>query len=92
MWDTKKRIGAEIRNARLMKKNSQGEVAEKLGVSLSKLCRVENGESDLKIQDLIKIAVLLPVDIARVFQLIENEVYRLREEKREAATEASNDQ
>lgn len=56
-----KKIGAKIRDYRLLKKLSSKNFAGKLGMSVSGLAKIERGETDMSISRIEQIATLLEV-------------------------------
>ncbi|WP_299466267.1 helix-turn-helix transcriptional regulator [uncultured Microscilla sp.] len=56
-------IGANIKAYRKANKLSQGQLAEKLGVHLTHISRIENGKYKPSIDDLIKLSSIFEVSI-----------------------------
>lgn len=54
--ETQKRLGQKIRELRYERRMSQGELAEKAGVALMTISRLERGEHDPHVATLAKIA------------------------------------
>ena len=48
-------IGVRIRSARLARKMSQAELAERAGISLSHVSEVETGKTDMRLSHFVKI-------------------------------------
>ena len=54
-------IGVRIRSARLARKMSQAELAERAGISLSHVSEVETGKTDMRLSHFVKIIEALQV-------------------------------
>lgn len=58
-----KKIGANIRKARIEKKYTQDQLAEKLDFFTTYICRIENGMAGIRLETLAKICNVLDVNI-----------------------------
>lgn len=56
-------VGDEIRMARLRRKLSQKELAEMCGITQAALCKIERGETDVKLSTLALIRSALALNI-----------------------------
>ena len=78
-------IGARIRKARLARKMSQAELAEKCNISLPHISDIELGKADIRLQNFIRIIETLKVssdavikaDVPSVSQLLYQEYAEL---------------
>lgn len=68
------KVGEKIKTAREMKKLSQEDMAEKLGLAVHTYGRLERGESRIYIQLLEEIAQVLEMDIADLFSIGEKKL------------------
>lgn len=66
-------VGARIRQLRKMRKMTQSQVAEKLGVSRQKLARMENGSNDVTMEQLSLLASLFDVAINDITKVLQTE-------------------
>ena len=66
------KIGRLIRKARLAKEVSQEVLAEKAGLGRTYMGRVERGEQNISVQNLIKIAFALRVELNDLFPKLKN--------------------
>lgn len=78
----KEKISAEIRAARGYINKSQKEIGKESKLGNSRYHRIESGDLSPTIQDIVKIATTTPLDLKSIFNAIESEVYRKREEKK----------
>jgi transcriptional regulator with XRE-family HTH domain len=68
MKDLSVRIGENIRQLRTKKGLSQDNLASILGVDKSYISRIENGQKNLTLNSLMKIANALVVDIKKLLK------------------------
>ncbi|WKV13451.1 helix-turn-helix domain-containing protein [Marivirga harenae] len=66
-------IGDYIRNIRLKKGYSQQFIADRIGISQSKFNRIENGKSDILLNDLFQICQILRLNYIDLLQSIQSE-------------------
>ena len=72
--DINKIFGKILRDARKTKKMTQEELAERLGISLKYISRIENGNNGVKTQTLIKYMNILGITPNTIYaSFIENE-------------------
>ena len=57
-------VGDQIRMARLARRLSQRDVAEMCGITTATLCKIERGETDVKLSTLALIRSALAIDIS----------------------------
>jgi len=58
-----KRIGVRIKEGRRLRRMTQAELAERVGVSDSFISRMETGKKGVSLDSLIKVAVVLDISI-----------------------------
>lgn len=68
-------ISQTIRTLREMRNWSQEEMSEKLNMSKSSYARLETGNSQIKLNQLAKIAEIFEMDIARLLELNEHNLF-----------------
>ena len=61
-------VGAKIRQLRKERNVTQAELAQKIGVQQSDLCRMENGEYKVSLETLFNILSLFEINIAEFFK------------------------
>ena len=61
-------IGGKIRQFRKERRLTQSELAQRIGVQQSDLCRMENGEYKVSLDTLIKILGVFGMDIGEFFR------------------------
>ncbi len=61
-------VGAKIRQLRKDRNVTQAELAHKIGVQQSDLCRMENGEYKVSLETLFNILSLFEINIAEFFK------------------------
>ncbi len=62
-------MGYKIKEYRLLKKLTQGELAERAGVTRATICNIENGtQRDVKAGNLKRIAEALGVEMAELIE------------------------
>ena len=61
-------VGDHIRKIRLKKGISQQFIADSIGISQSKFNRIENGKSDILLNDLLQICQLLRINYIELLQ------------------------
>ncbi len=61
-------IGAKIRHLRKERNVTQAELAQKIGVQQSDLCRMENGEYKVSLETLFNILSIFEINIAEFFK------------------------
>ncbi len=61
-------VGGKIRQLRKERRLTQSELAQRIGVQQSDLCRMENGEYKVSLDTLIKILGVFGMDIAEFFK------------------------
>ena len=61
-------VGAKIRQLRKENNMTQSELAQKIGVQQSDLCRMENGEYKVSLETLFTILLLFDTNILEFFQ------------------------
>lgn len=61
-------IGAKIRQLRKEQHMTQAELAHKIGVQQSDLCRMENGEYKVSLETLFNILLIFNIDIVEFFK------------------------
>lgn len=61
--DLKLYIGDEIRMARLARRMTLRELSEATGITSAALCKIENGETDMKLSTLAVLRSALALDI-----------------------------
>lgn len=76
MAELKKLIGKNIQRIRKLKKWTQADLAEKVGVEPVTIARIETGVNLAKEENLTAIAKILSVDISDFFYNAENEPSR----------------
>lgn len=93
--DIDKKIGKVLREFRLKNKLTQEDLAEKLGISLKYISRIENGNNGVKTENLIKYMNLLGITPNVIFkpfinnkEIVENvkiseKIDKLSKEKKE---------
>ena len=62
----REKIGAELRALRLKRNLSTRELAERVGVALSHIVRIENGKYNVRIETIEQIAAALGAGLALV--------------------------
>ncbi|NLE05259.1 MAG: helix-turn-helix transcriptional regulator [Crenarchaeota archaeon] len=67
MSDLRKSVGLRIKELRQSRNLKQSQLAEKIGVETTSLCKIENGEHFPKEENIEKIANALEVDIKDLF-------------------------
>lgn len=61
-------VGAKIRQLRKDRNVTQAELAQKIGVQQSDLCRMENGEYKVSLETLFNILSIFEINIAEFFK------------------------
>lgn len=62
-------MGYKIKEYRLLRKLTQGELAEKAGVTRATICNIENGtQKDVKVGNLKRIAEALNVEMSELIE------------------------
>lgn len=69
--DSKKNVGQRLQLLRIGKNMTQEQMGEKLNLSTSAYCKIEYGETDLTLTRLNKIAEVLQMSPAELFNIIE---------------------
>lgn len=77
MGNISRSLGLKIKELRRARKLTQSELAEKIDVDSKYLSRIETGLSSPSLNTLEKIAVVLQIDIAQLFNFVE---YKQRDE------------
>jgi DNA-binding XRE family transcriptional regulator len=72
-------IHEKLRVMRTVKRLSQQELADKLGISLVSYAKIERGESDIQISRLKQIVEKLGIDLDTLFSLNERNVFNIIE-------------
>ncbi len=72
-------IHEKLRVMRTVKRLSQQELADKLGISLVSYAKIERGESDIQISRLKQIVENLGIDLETLFSLNEKNVFNIIE-------------
>lgn len=65
-------VGDHIRKIRLKKGISQQFIADSIGISQSKFNRIENGKSDILLNDLLQICQILRINYIELLQSIQS--------------------
>lgn len=73
--DLKKIVGQRLQILRLEKNLTQEQMGERLSLSTSAYCKIEYGETDLTLTRLNKIAEILQMSPAELFNKIESPIY-----------------
>jgi len=92
--DTKQLLGARIRSLRRGREQTQEQVAERVGLTVNYVSRIERGLENPTLETLLKLAEALrvePVDLF-TFSHEERDPRRLRQSIGRLATEAADDQ
>lgn len=66
-------VGDHIRKIRLKKGISQQFIADSIGISQSKFNRIENGKSDVLLNDLLEICQILRINYIELLQSTQSE-------------------
>ncbi|MBB1074777.1 helix-turn-helix transcriptional regulator [Rhodoferax sp. 4810] len=72
-------IKEKLKVMRALRGWSQEKMGEKLGYSAKGYAKIERGETDIKVEQLEKIAETLGIDLAQFFNLNENNVFNIIE-------------
>lgn len=67
------KVGKVLRDLRLEQDLSMRELADKLGFTDSKICRIENGDTHLSLEDAIRIVNLFDTSLSELIKQIEVE-------------------
>ncbi len=70
-------IHEKLKIMRLCKDWSQEEMAEKLGYSANGYAKIERGETDIKVDNLEKIAEVLGVELQQLLNLSEKNIFNI---------------
>lgn len=88
--DVDKVFGKILKDFRVKNKLTQEQLSEKLGISLKYISRIENGNSGIKTQTLIKYMNLLGITPNRMYnEFIDNETIKTQMELSEKVSDLS---
>lgn len=90
--DIDKALGEIFKEYRVKNKLTQEKIAEKLGISVKYISRIENGTGGVKVETLVNYMNILCISPNVIFdKLITNEDLKLQMELSEKASELSDD-